>query len=180
MLKSAGLGLDSSAVGARMVQKLAGQGVTNRQVLPAMGYGAKQVKELSDTIAAVPCDVVLIATPIDLAHVLTIDKPSTRVTYELEEHDHLAGDHDHAAPHGHQSFDAFVEMTGEWEGRQTVDGETEANSGGKSLWLTPGARFNSASGFTVAAAVGLPLWQRIRASHPDNAFRLILSLGRAF
>ena len=57
------------------------------QVLPAMGYGARQMKELSDTIAAVPCDVVLIATPIDLAHVLMIDKPSTRVTYELEEHD---------------------------------------------------------------------------------------------
>jgi predicted GTPase len=52
-----------------------------------MGYGEKQVKELSDTIAAVPCDVVLIATPIDLTRVLTIDKPSTRATYELEEHD---------------------------------------------------------------------------------------------
>ena len=57
------------------------------EVLPAMGYGDKQVKELSDTIAAVPCDVVLIATPIDLTRVLTIDKPSTRVMYELEEHD---------------------------------------------------------------------------------------------
>jgi predicted GTPase len=57
------------------------------EVLPAMGYGAKQVKELSDTIAAVPCDVVLIATPIDLTRVLAIDKPSTRVTYELDEHD---------------------------------------------------------------------------------------------
>ena len=57
------------------------------QVLPAMGYGDRQVAELSETIAAVPCDTVLIATPIDLAHVLTIDKPSTRVTYELEEHD---------------------------------------------------------------------------------------------
>ena len=34
-----------------------------------------------------PCDVVLIATPIDLGHVLSINKPATRVTYELEEHD---------------------------------------------------------------------------------------------
>jgi len=57
------------------------------QVLPAMGYGERQVAELSETIAAVPCDAVLVATPIDLAHVLTIDKPSTRVTYDLEEHD---------------------------------------------------------------------------------------------
>jgi predicted GTPase len=57
------------------------------QVLPAMGYGDRQIAELSETIAAVPCDVVLIATPIDLGHLLTIDKPAIRVTYELEEHD---------------------------------------------------------------------------------------------
>jgi len=57
------------------------------QILPAMGYGERQVAELSATINAVPCDLVLIATPIDLRHVLTIDKPSTRVMYELEEHD---------------------------------------------------------------------------------------------
>jgi predicted GTPase len=57
------------------------------QVLPAMGYGARQVAELSATIDAVPCDAVLVATPIDLGRVLKIGKPSTRVTYELEEHD---------------------------------------------------------------------------------------------
>ncbi len=57
------------------------------QILPAMGYGARQVAELSATINAVPCDVVLIATPIDLGRILKIDKPSTRVTYELEELD---------------------------------------------------------------------------------------------
>jgi predicted GTPase len=57
------------------------------QVLPAMGYGDRQIAELSETIAAVPCDSVLVATPIDLAHVLKLDKPSTRVTYELDELD---------------------------------------------------------------------------------------------
>jgi predicted GTPase len=57
------------------------------QVLPAMGYGEKQIAELSETIAAVPCDSVLIATPIDLGHVLKLDKPSTRVTYDLDELD---------------------------------------------------------------------------------------------
>jgi predicted GTPase len=68
------------------------QGVFERyphltQVLPAMGYSARQIAELSETIAAVPCDSVLIATPIDLGHVLKLDKPSTRVTYELDELD---------------------------------------------------------------------------------------------
>ena len=57
------------------------------QVLPAMGYGERQIDELSETICAVPCDLVLVATPIDLGHVLAIDKPWTRVTYELVEHD---------------------------------------------------------------------------------------------
>lgn len=56
-----------------------------RDVLPAMGYGAKQVKELEQTINATNCDLVLIGTPIDLGLILKIDKPALRVTYELEE-----------------------------------------------------------------------------------------------
>ncbi|HPM22656.1 MAG TPA: cyclic 2,3-diphosphoglycerate synthase [Phycisphaerae bacterium] len=55
------------------------------EVLPAMGYGQKQMKELERTINAVPCDLVLIGTPIDLGRMLKINKPSLRVTYELEE-----------------------------------------------------------------------------------------------
>ena len=99
---------------------------------------------------------------------------------EAEEHDHDHGDHEHAAPHVHQTLDAFVELTGEWEGRQIVEGEIEQGSGGKSVWLTPGARFNSASGFSFAAAVGVPVWQRIRASHPNNDYRFTLSVGHGF
>ena len=44
----------------------------------------------------------------------------------------------------------------------------------------PGVRFNAASGWSAAAALALPVWQDIRASHPDNRYRLMLSLGRAF
>ncbi len=54
-------------------------------LLPAMGYGAKQIKELEETIAASPCDAVLIATPIDLRRILKIKQPTTRVRYELQE-----------------------------------------------------------------------------------------------
>ena len=57
------------------------------QILPAMGYGDRQVEELRATIAAVPCDTVLVATPIDLARVVRIEKPATRVTYDLDELD---------------------------------------------------------------------------------------------
>jgi hypothetical protein len=84
------------------------------------------------------------------------------------------------APHGHESWDAFVELTGEWEGRQTEAGVVEEESGGRAVYFSPGARYNSASGWSVAAAVGVPVWQRIRASHPDNGYRLTLALGRAF
>ena len=54
-------------------------------LLPAMGYSAIQRHELEATIQATPCDLVIIATPIDLARVIKIDKPALRVTYEVEE-----------------------------------------------------------------------------------------------
>ena len=57
-------------------------------VLPAMGYGADQIEDLQATINATECDVVVIGTPIDLTRVLKIDKPHTRVTYDLDEMGH--------------------------------------------------------------------------------------------
>ena len=54
-------------------------------LLPAMGYSAIQRHELEETIRATPCDLVVVATPIDLVRVIKIDKPSVRVTYEVEE-----------------------------------------------------------------------------------------------
>jgi predicted GTPase len=55
------------------------------KVLPAMGYGGQQVKDLEATINAVDCDIVVIGTPIDLRRIISIDKPSVRVTYDLAE-----------------------------------------------------------------------------------------------
>jgi predicted GTPase len=54
-------------------------------LLPAMGYSALQRHELQETIERTPCDLVLVATPIDLSRVIQLDKPSLRVTYEVEE-----------------------------------------------------------------------------------------------
>ncbi|KPL24489.1 MAG: GTPase [Anaerolineae bacterium SM23_84] len=58
---------------------------TTGPILPAMGYGAKQIQELEDTINATPCDLVIVATPIDLRRVVKINRPSQRVRYELQE-----------------------------------------------------------------------------------------------
>lgn len=54
-------------------------------LLPAMGYGDKQVKDLEATINKVPCDSVIIGTPIDLRRIVKIKKPCARVSYDLQE-----------------------------------------------------------------------------------------------
>ncbi|MDA2935873.1 cyclic 2,3-diphosphoglycerate synthase [Patescibacteria group bacterium AH-259-L05] len=56
-----------------------------RKVLPAMGYGEKQVQELEETINACPADIVITGTPIDLSRIITTKKPIIRARYELEE-----------------------------------------------------------------------------------------------
>jgi len=54
-------------------------------VLPAMGYGEQQLRDLEATINATECDAVIIGTPIDLNRIIKIDKPNTRVYYNLQE-----------------------------------------------------------------------------------------------
>jgi predicted GTPase len=55
------------------------------ELLPAMGYGRRQMEELRETIARSDADLVLIGTPIDLRRVIELDKPALRVTYRLQE-----------------------------------------------------------------------------------------------
>ncbi|CAB1056150.1 FIG01180072: hypothetical protein [Olavius sp. associated proteobacterium Delta 1] len=54
-------------------------------VLPAMGYGEQQLKDLEATINSTDCEAVVIGTPIDLNRIIKIDKPNTRVYYNLQE-----------------------------------------------------------------------------------------------
>jgi predicted GTPase len=61
---------------------------TTGKVLPAMGYGDAQIRELEQTINNARADLVIIGTPIDLARLLDLNKPSQRVRYELEEVGH--------------------------------------------------------------------------------------------
>lgn len=56
-----------------------------KSLLPAMGYSEEQRRELEQTINRTPCDLVLVATPVDLASLLHLNKPSQRVEYEIEE-----------------------------------------------------------------------------------------------
>jgi predicted GTPase len=54
-------------------------------LLPAMGYGRKQMSDLEETINATDCELVLVGTPIDLARIIDIRRPAMRVTYDLVE-----------------------------------------------------------------------------------------------
>jgi predicted GTPase len=54
-------------------------------LLPAMGYSARQLSELEETIARTPCDLVLVATPIDLGRLIKISRSAVRVTYDVVE-----------------------------------------------------------------------------------------------
>ena len=100
------------------------------------------------------------------------------------EEEHEDDDQDHAVPlerHVHSSsWDAFVELAGEVEGRQRIGNEVEQDSGGKWAWVAPGVTFTAASGWSATAAFAFPVWQRIRPSHPNNAYRFMLSLGHGF
>jgi predicted GTPase len=53
-------------------------------LLPAMGYGDDQIRDLEETINATDCDLVLSATPIDLRRILNVRHPMDRVRYELQ------------------------------------------------------------------------------------------------
>ena len=72
-------------------------------LLPAMGYGEQQLKDLEATINATDCDSVIIATPIDLNRIIRIQKPNTRVYYDLQE----IGD-----PNLEQVLDGFLKKHG--------------------------------------------------------------------
>ena len=56
-----------------------------KEVLPAEGYFPEQLRDLETTIRQTPCDLVLIATPIDLSRLIAIDHPALRVTYRVED-----------------------------------------------------------------------------------------------
>jgi hypothetical protein len=94
-------------------------------------------------------------------------------------HDEGPEAHDHHRHH-HPALDGIVELNAEWEGRQTVAGLVDRFSGGRSLWLSPGLRYVAAARWSLSGSVGLPLYQRIRQSHPNNTLRASISLGRAF
>jgi predicted GTPase len=77
--------IDPRPYAVRSIQATYAKYPTTGTVLPAMGYGAAQTRDLEETINAAGADLVLIATPIDLNRIVRIAMPSQRVRYELQE-----------------------------------------------------------------------------------------------
>jgi predicted GTPase len=83
------------------------------EVLPAMGYSPAQLADLEATIAAVPCDLVVVATPIDLSRLIRIPQQTTRVTYAVE---------DREGPTIDSVIDGFVKAAGPGAGDDLAAG----------------------------------------------------------
>jgi predicted GTPase len=77
--------VDPRPYAVRTIQATYEKYPTTGAVLPAMGYGAEQMKDLAETINSTPADLVIIATPIDLGRLIDLKLPSQRVRYELQE-----------------------------------------------------------------------------------------------
>lgn len=76
--------IDPRPYAVRSIAKTFAKYPTTGAVLPAMGYGEQQIKDLEETINATPADLIIIGTPIDLRRVVNIKHPADRVRYELQ------------------------------------------------------------------------------------------------
>ena len=76
--------IDPRPYAVRSIAQTFAQYPNTGAVLPAMGYGEEQIKDLEETINTTPCDLVIIGTPIDLRRVVRIEHPADRVYYELQ------------------------------------------------------------------------------------------------
>ncbi|KAF0191130.1 MAG: hypothetical protein FD165_2062 [Gammaproteobacteria bacterium] len=94
---------------------------------------------------------------------------------EVHRHDDNAG-----TLHRHTEWDTTIELNGEWEDQHKVGGVSEEYSGGNTVYLSPGARLTTGDGWAASVAVGIPVVRNVRSSHPENDYRLIAGIGRAF
>ena len=77
--------VDPRPYAVRSIAEIYGKYPQIGALLPAMGYGEGQIRDLEETINATPCDLVIVATPVDLCRVMDIVHPTQRVRYELQE-----------------------------------------------------------------------------------------------
>jgi len=77
--------IDPRPFAARSIREVFARYPHLENILPAMGYGEEQIRDLEETIRSLACEAVVIATPVDLTRLIEFEVPTARVTYELEE-----------------------------------------------------------------------------------------------
>jgi hypothetical protein len=99
---------------------------------------------------------------------------SYRLGSQTHQHEHDSGSHLHAA------WDLIFELNGAWENRHEIDGVEEEDSGGNVVYLSPGARFILNNRWSAFLSGGVPVVRDIRASHPENGYRLVAGVSATF
>ncbi len=94
-------------------------------------------------------------------------------------HDHPAGAHQ-GGQHEHLALDLVLELNGEWRQKQSIDGESDDNSGGHTLFLSPGARLTVNETVAGFLSVGFPIAQDLEGHQHRTDFRVILGVAAGF
>jgi hypothetical protein len=99
------------------------------------------------------------------------------LVYQLSNTLHAAaGQHSHT----HFTWDVMLELNGESRQKNQTDGDTDANSGGDIIYLSPGVRVSSASSWSLFMSAGYPVYDDLNGIQTDNDYRLVGGVGFAF
>lgn len=85
--------------------------------------------------------------------------------------------HDDGVFERHEALDLIVEFNGEWEERERVGNFRDPHSGGTQIFVSPGARYSSANGWTIYSSVGIPIHENLRGTQNDTDIRFKLGVG---
>ena len=99
------------------------------------------------------------------------------VVYALFNGEHSGVDH-HS--HSHISWDVMLELNGEYRKKNEIDGKNEDNSGGDTIYLSPGIRVSSLAGWSLFLSVGKPVYDNLNGKQADTDYRLVGGAGFAF
>jgi hypothetical protein len=99
------------------------------------------------------------------------------IVYALFNGDHAeAGHHDHS----HITWDVMLELNGEYRKKNEVDGNTEDNTGGDIIYLSPGIRVSSSASWSLFMSAGIPVYDDLNGRQADTDYRLVGGIGFAF
>jgi len=101
---------------------------------------------------------------------------SVSVAHRLGE----SGSHAHHDHGPHASWDLVLELNGEWRERVDIDGITDDNTGGHTLFLAPGIRYGSANKWAAALSVGVPVINNLNGIQSEPDWRIVANIGFAF